>query len=412
VITVAAKAWRWGRNRVIPAFHWARGRIRSASRRIVRGFRSARDGIQAHTKPLWQWIRGRPRFVWSWTLRGLGLQRHRGPGWLSYEIYKAERQARRVGPLPPREIRWEIAAPRAQTLRLLGLLFLALLVFSALLSIGHVGVPRLPGPNDRISVFTSMWQVQAGIAALALPVLTFVIERARDERHAALHSAEVLGRESWSFPIIGFSFVVLARMGIDLTLFSGEPLVFLTDVVLFLVTILATVFAYYRVLRITLSPSRLRTRSVALASEKTRSVLLHSVRVRIGDNVLFHQLKDIEVGYWPFGSGHDAEYLVLDAQRVGSVLDVNLDRLLSFVAALPWRPLAQAGPQPMQPAAAAAPADPSVWLLFRFGTRLTEKERGLVRLRGSSFADLTDADKRTLEDQLRRAVQIGETDEF
>jgi hypothetical protein len=257
-----------------------------------------------------------------------------------------------------------------------------------------------------------MWQVQAGIAALALPVLTFVIERARDERHAALHTAEVLGRESWSFPIIGFSFVVLGRMGVDLAFFSGEPLVFLTDVGLFLVTIFATVFAYYRVLRISLSPSRLRTRSVTLASEKTRSVLRHSVRVRIGDNVLFRELKDIGVGYWPFGSEQDEQYLVLEAQRTGSVLDVNLDRLRSFIAALPWRSLAQASPQPMQPAVAMTSDDPSVWLLFRYGTRLSETGRGLVRLRRSSFAHLTDDEKRSLEFQLQRAVQIGEDDEL
>jgi hypothetical protein len=47
--------------------------------------------------------------------------------------------------------------------------------------------------GDRfVAAYTTMWQVQAGIAAVALPVLLFVIELSKDERQAATRSHEVL----------------------------------------------------------------------------------------------------------------------------------------------------------------------------------------------------------------------------
>jgi hypothetical protein len=260
-----------------------------------------------------------------------------------------------------------------------------------------------------------MWQVQAGIAALALPVLLFVIERSRDERQAALHSAEVLGRESWSFPIIGLSFVVVGRMGIDMSWFSENRLVFLSDVALFLLTLVAAIFAYYRVLQLILSPSRMRDRSIALAQEKTRSVLMRSVRVRIGNNLLAQRLNTFGVGFWPFGTSRreESQYLVLDVPRPGFFVDIHLGEFERFVGRLPWlsQP-AQAGAEPSQPTPSPEIPEESVWLLRRYGDRLTKEHLGLVRLRRESFTDLTDADKLALEARLRSVVQVSGSDEF
>jgi hypothetical protein len=232
---------------------------------------------------------------------------------LRYEVDKEIKAAKRRSPLPPRSIRSGLAAPTGVAITTIVAASLALIGLSVLLALGHVHLSLLPTTGDRISVYTSMWQVQAGIAALALPVLIFVIERARDERQAALHTAEVLGRESWSWPIIAFAFVGVARMGIDLTLFSGEQLVFLSDVGVLLLTVLLTLFAYFRVLRVILRPSLLRDRSILLASEKTRDVLLESVRLRIANNKLFQNAATFGVGYWPFGGSEDADHFVLRA---------------------------------------------------------------------------------------------------
>jgi hypothetical protein len=228
-----------------------------------------------------------------------------------------------------------------------------------------------------------------------------------------VHTAEVLGRESWSLPIIGVAFVVVGRMGVDVAYFSHEYLVFISDVLLFLLTIAATLFAYFRVLRIIFSPSRLRDSSIGLAREKTRGVLLRSVRVRIGNNLLFQRLDRNGVGFWPLGSSRERDYIILNALRSGYLVDVHLDEIETFVERLPWRiPAAQTGTHVSSPIAPESRRDDSVWLLRRYGDRLTEGNLGLIRLRRASFADLTGDGRRALEARLRSFVRISGSDEF
>jgi len=361
---------------------------------------TVKEAASAYLGPVWQWIQ---------------VMRGRGPGWLSHDIERELRQAKRVGRRPRRSIRSAIAGPSMKTLLVLGSAFTVLVALSLGLHFADAQLPGLPRDGDRISVFTAMWQVQAGIAALALPVLLFVIERSRDERQAALHSAEVLGRESWSFPIIGLSFVVLARMGIDMTWFSGNQLVFVTDLFLFLLTLVGALFAYYQVLQLILSPPRLRDRSIELAKQKTRNVLMQSVKVRIGNNRLFQRLADFGVGWWPFGPTvrDEADYLVLDCPHSGYFVDLHLSKFELFVLRLPWlTQAARAASEPSQPTPSEEPPDRSVWLLHRYADRVTEGDLGFVRLRRASFSDFTDADKRVLEARLRSFVQLKESDDL
>jgi hypothetical protein len=296
----------------------------------------------------------------------------------------------------------------------MGVVFIALVLLSLVLSRFDWTVPGVAGRSDRLAVYTTMWQVQAAIAALALPVLIFVIERARDERLAAIHSAEILGRESLSFLLIGLSFVVLARMGVDLTWFAEIEIVFLTDLLLLCLTLAAAIWAYFSVLRLLFSPSRLKDRSVALAKEKQRAVILQSAKVRIGNNLLFARLAESNIKWWPLGWSESdaARYLVLDAPRPGYFVDMHLTGFGRFVSRLPWQtaPQAQAGIGPATPAQAdESSPEPVVWMLRRFGDRLTEGNLGLVRLDRSVLADI---DKRALEAELSNLVHVQESDEF
>jgi hypothetical protein len=337
-----------------------------------------------------------------------------GPGWLRYDINRRVNAAKRTGSLPHWTVRSALAAPSKKTLSFMGACFAGAVLLSLLLSQLSWSVKGTIPHGDRIAVYTTMWQVQAAIAALALPVLIFVVERARDEQLAALHSAEVLGRESLSFLLIGLSFIVLARMGIDLTWFADEQAVFLTDVLLLCLTLAAAIWAYFSVLRLLFSPSRLKDRSVALAKEKVREVILHSVKVRIGNNVLFSRLAESNIKFWPLGwSDSDAtQYLVLDAPEPGFFVDIHVSGFAQFVSRLPWRtgPQARTSVEPARPTQAdEGSPDPVVWLLRRFGDRLTEGNLGLVRLDRSLLAK---SDKRSLEAQLRNLIRIQASDDF
>jgi hypothetical protein len=348
--------------------------------------------------------------AWTWMTVKSGY----GPGWLRYDINRRVRAAKRTGRLPSWTIRSALAGPSHRTLRAMGVVFIALVLLSLVLSRFDWTVPGVAGRSDRLAVYTTMWQVQAAIAALALPVLIFVIERARDERLAAIHSAEILGRESLSFLLIGLSFVVLARMGVDLTWFAEIEIVFLTDLLLLCLTLAAAIWAYFSVLRLLFSPSRLKDRSVALAKEKQRAVILQSAKVRIGNNLLFARLAESNIKWWPLGWSESdaARYLVLDAPRPGYFVDMHLTGFGRFVSRLPWQtaPQAQAGIGPATPAQAdESSPEPVVWMLRRFGDRLTEGNLGLVRLDRSVLADI---DKRALEAELSNLVHVQESDEF
>jgi hypothetical protein len=259
-----------------------------------------------------------------------------------------------------------------------------------------------------------MWQVEGAVAAFALPILLFVVESSRNERQAALRSAEVLVRESWSFPIIGFSFVVLGRMGVDLSWFPHRRLVFLSDLLLFLLTLGGALYAYQIVLRLIFSPSLLTDRARALAQEKMRRVLTRSVKVRVGNNYLFERLAASNVGYWPLPTKkrEEADFLIIDAVRHGFLTDVHLEALERFVRSLAWR-VPPARPQtvmtPLSQSQRGADSDPSIWLMRRYGESIPAGSLGLLRLKRSSFLDL---DERALEAKANAYLHVAETDEL
>jgi len=249
----------------------------------------------------------------------------------------------------------------------------------------------------RLTVFTTMWQVQAGVAAIALPILLFVVEAARDQQRAALPTGEVLIRESVALPIIAFSFLVTVRIGIDLFWFRNRTGVFVLDLVLTAATVVSALYAYQAVLRLNFSPAQMRDRSIALVEEKMRGVLLRSVKVRIGNNFLISQIRAVGISYWPFGAKRreNAEILLLRAPRDGYLSDIHVEALKQFVTRLPWR---------VEP----DDKDPAVWLTKLYGDHLRRSD-GLMRLRRSAFHMLN---QELLEAQLAKVVKVGDTDEL
>ena len=203
--------------------------------------------------------------VWWGTLRA-----RRGPGWLSATVAKQVRVARKKGVLPRRSLRYALAAPNRAAIPIVLAAVAGSAVLSWLLPDWHLRFLGAVAAGARLNVFTTMWQVQAGVAAIALPILLFVVESARDQQRAALPTGEVLIRESAALPIIAFSFFVTIRIGIDLTWFRSRTGVFLVDVGLTATTIVLALYAYQAVLRLNFSPARLRSSSIALVEEKMR----------------------------------------------------------------------------------------------------------------------------------------------
>src|SRR5207249_3144671 len=80
------------------------------------------------------------------------------------------------------------------------------LAFAALTVLVILGLrPGSSSPNDVFAtVLTTLWQAHIALAGLALPVLVFIIELAKDDISAFAPSSEVLVRRTLAFPIIAF----------------------------------------------------------------------------------------------------------------------------------------------------------------------------------------------------------------
>jgi hypothetical protein len=71
-------------------------------------------------------------------------------------------------------------------------------------------------------LFGTLWQVDAAIAAIALPLLLFVIELSKDDKQAVTRSHEVLIRSTSLVFILTLSAAGLLKVGIDALWFPNS----------------------------------------------------------------------------------------------------------------------------------------------------------------------------------------------
>ena len=348
----------------------------------------------------------------------LRFWRRNPTGWLSEMARARMRDARKAsGPRRWREIVRQIAVPGLKTLWAICVLF----GISFLASFGLVrwnpATLRIGGSSELSNAFTAMWQVQAGIAAVALPILLFAIELSRDQRQIALRTHEVLIRETWIFPIIVFSIAGTMRIGGDISWF-GKEIVFLFDLLLvFCLTLLFTLFAYFRALALLFNPAKLKTRAMKVAREKMQESLESSIEARLANSILFEKLEDLKLGALFRPAGYQSgRFLTLRATRPGLVTDINLPRLEQFVRDLPrsyprrafrLTSLDLAINEPISPP---LPAGTTVWFLVSYSQTLTRERNDVLCLQKNAFDEAL-LDVGDLESQLAKIIKIRPADE-
>jgi hypothetical protein len=151
------------------------------------------------------------------------------------------------------------------------------------------------------SAYGTMWQVQGAVAAIALPILLFVIQLSGERRDLAARTAEVLIRQSWAFFIIAFSLLGTVRIGVDVAWWGTSASVFALDLTLiFALTIALALWAYLRVLQLLFRPALLKEKSLDLSRERMSRTQESSIRLRLGNNMLLRGLAAAGIRYWPF----------------------------------------------------------------------------------------------------------------
>jgi hypothetical protein len=300
-------------------------------------------------------------------------------------------------------------------------------IFAAILALTVFVSPFLARWNPRCvnvvsrvlleSAYTTMWQVQAGITAAAIPILVFIIELARDERQAAMRTHEVLIHDTDIWPLFFFALVGTAKIGADIMLAPTGPLFIIDLVLVLLATMTLTGRAYYRAIRLLLSPVKLRAKAMEIAKRKMAASIDSSIAVRVGSHLLFAAAERLNVGYRPFmPEPHTrADFVVLRAPRTGLLRDVHLGKFSQFIAALPRKTSEKVVGTPTP--APTPTADPNflwrrpqkdIWLMKRYMSPFSGTDDGFLLLRQNAFEPL---DACMLERQLKAIIRVSHPDE-
>jgi len=336
--------------------------------------------------------------------------------WLR-EIVRSEMKLREP-PTPFIERLRQITIPSWKTVLFMAIFLVISILLSWILSTLCSGLFIVKTEDSLQEFYLNMWQVQAAIAAVALPLLIVVIEFSKDLRHLAARLPEALVRETWVFPIIVFALVGTMRLGIDITWFQKESVFWFDFLIIFIGTIGFTIVAYTRMLLIVFSPVKMQRISMALIRSKMYLQLNTTIEQRIANNMLLKKLRDLGLDLWPFSPSRDEEkkFFILRSQATGILCDIDLGKLEVFVNSLLWR---GAGPPPVLVSEVELEKDKIhgireqlpkqyIWWMKQYGKSITDQNNGLVRLDRSKF---NIPNPTALEAQLTRLVRLSKEDE-
>jgi hypothetical protein len=239
---------------------------------------------------------------------------------------------------------------------------------------------------DMLSFFSTLWQVQTGISAAALPILIFIIELSKDEQEAVKRTAEVLVRETYIFPIIVFSLIGSAKIGIDTRYYMRES-IYCSDSLIFFITVFLSCYAYYKALLLIFSRSELKVLSVKLLKEKMSKCLDYSVETRVGQNMLLEEIGKTGLTYNPFIDQKESDqYIILESGKLGTIEDVNLAKLSKFIRMIRDR-FSLSLSENAQHIDSSDLKVPVIHLLKLYREDIVESRRGLIAIVRSSIME-------------------------
>jgi hypothetical protein len=333
-------------------------------------------------------------------------------GWLSVQVRAIMRQKKMTGMF--REKLEELTLPKRQSLITIIYVFLITAPLSWYLN----DLSQTPKDQEQrlLDSYMALWQVQTSIAAVAIPILLFVIELSKDHRASATRSHEILIRDTMIFPATVFSLLGVFRIGVDVAWFANK-VVFVFDLVfVLLITLTMAMHAYYRALKLMFSPSTMKRRSMALMKVKMKESLDASIAGRIANRILFEKLSVLNIGFWVLTPDKSDQYLILRTNTIGLLSDIHATRLTEFVNTLPWKTSASEARMipPESPETEDERCDDegykseAIWIMKKIGEPVLARNDALLRLDKSKFNAL-DASK--LESKMQNIFRILSDDE-
>jgi hypothetical protein len=155
------------------------------------------------------------------------------------------------------------------------------------------------GATQAQLVFT-LWQVQASLAVVALPLLIFAIELAHPQGASAAPSHEVVLRRSLAMPALLSALASTVVIGLGLASFAPDQ-IYRTLLAALAAQVGMTGYVYGQCMRLMLSPSRLRHAAVDVLRERMRYAVTAKASVHADNHRLLASLDDFGIEFNPFG---------------------------------------------------------------------------------------------------------------
>lgn len=282
----------------------------------------------------------------------------------------------------------------------------------SLLAAGSIGITAALGllflgfwfPHEGTPpVVESEWQVQAAIAAAALPILGLIIQLAGDQGQVAARTPEVLMRSSWAFILVALSLIGTLLIGWS-TVFLPQSVAQWVARAILVLTVAGTLFAYYRSLTTLANPLRVREVANEIARSRIRESVRESAARRIANNRVLAALPALGVEYYPISISDDEiqDWHIVVSLEPQEVLDLNLQLLELVLSGLPSRATITPTLGALQPSS--QPTSP-VRLLRLAGQRTYAKDLGLLAIHETRWSHQAGLG---LDDLLRRAFSLGD----
>lgn len=198
-------------------------------------------------------------------------------------------------------------------------------------------------PIDPGTLQSSLWQIDAGLVAIALPIVFVVVQQLTSfhDTSQSLPVAEVLRQETDLLPLLSIAALGLARCGADSIWFRSNVVLLIDFVLVFLPTLTALLVVSSKLLSLSTDPRRLREKAVAVLLWRLRSAVIESWTFSVGNEMLQQRVassENLTIRYSQIEFTHDDD----DWQSVypatsTDLYDVHADRLVYAFESLSYQ---------------------------------------------------------------------------
>lgn len=267
-----------------------------------------------------------------------------------------------------------------------------------------------PGDSGVSGRYLTLWQLQAGLTSIALPLLIFIIQFGGEELKVRQQKTRALIHLTWVLPILLVLAGFLMAFGVGTVWPEGNS--YWIGMSLFSLGVILTMMAFVRLLMAISHPKQIDEASIRLLERLFDEQMESALDERIGSNVVRNVLNANGAKYNPYWSERP-EYVVVSAFRTGIIRSIHLGRLSAFLRSLPRRGAGVAdasADDPSRPAnedqeGLGGDGPPDVIWRYGYGDRIVKDREGVVLLREGAFEDLN---KTELEVEVANLMKIEE----